>query len=94
MKRRRRGAVHALSIFLGQVCRSAPYSDDFKWEPENGAIVVAEQRALAVYRNDWGQVVIRAAATEYGEPDAFIVVSQEHLPALIAKLSAILKEVE
>jgi len=69
----------------------APYRDDFKWSPENGAVIVPQQQALAVYVNPWGQVVIRAAEANEGE-DAFIVVSPEHLPALIAKLSAILKE--
>ena len=72
----------------------APYSDDFKWEPENEAVIVAEQRAIAVYRNPWGQVVIRASASEYGDEDSFVVVSPEHVPALIAKLTAILKETE
>jgi hypothetical protein len=71
----------------------APYSDDFKWEPENGAVIVPQQPAIAVYVNPWGQVVIRAAGEDYGE-DAFIRVSPEHVPALIAKLTAIMKEVE
>src|SRR5262249_44881201 len=31
----------------------APYSDDFKWEPENGAVIVPQQQALAIYRNPW-----------------------------------------
>jgi hypothetical protein len=71
----------------------APYSDDFKWEPENGAVIVPQQPAIAVYVNPWGQVVIRAAGEDYGE-DVFIRVSPEHVPALIAKLTAIMKEVE
>ena len=62
----------------------APYSDDFKWEPENGAVIVPEQKAIAVYRNPWGQVVIRAGAAEYGDEDSFVVVSTEHVPALKA----------
>jgi hypothetical protein len=69
----------------------APYSDDFKWEPENGAVIVAQQQALAIYINRWGQIVIRAAGEDYGE-DVFIRVSPEHVPALIARLSAILKD--
>jgi hypothetical protein len=72
----------------------APYSDDFKWEPENEAVIVAQQQAIAIYINPWGQVVIRAGAADYGEEDAFVVVSPEHVPALIAKLTAILREVE
>src|SRR5262249_28165840 len=47
----------------------APYRDDFDWSPENGDVVVAPQKAIAVYRNPWGQVVIRAAASDYGEED-------------------------
>jgi hypothetical protein len=65
--------------------------DDFKWEPENEAVIVAQQQAIAIYINPWGQVVIRAAGEDYGE-DVFIRVSPEHVPALIAKLTAILKE--
>jgi len=52
---------------------------------------VPQQQALAIYVNPWGQVVIRAAGEDYGE-DSFVVVSPEHLPALIARLTAILKE--
>src|SRR5262249_44715682 len=70
---------------------TAPYRDDFEWNPENGAVIVPQQQALAVYINPWGQVVIRAAGEDaYGE-DSFVVVSREHLPALIARLTAIAK---
>ena len=71
----------------------APYRDDFDWSAENGDVIVAPQKAIAIYRNAWGQIVIRAAASDYGEEDSFVAVAPEHVPALIAKLSAILKEV-
>ena len=72
---------------------TAPYRDDFDWSPSNEDIIVAPQQAIAVYRNAWNQVVIRAAGEgDYGE-DVFIAIAPEHAPALIAKLSAILKEV-
>jgi hypothetical protein len=51
---------------------------------------VAPQHALAVYRNAWNQIVIRAAAAD--GVDTFIAVSPEHVPALVAKLTALLKE--
>ena len=72
----------------------APYRDDFNWSPENEDIIVAPQQAIAVYRNAWNQIVIRAAGGGDYSEDVFIRVSPEHLPALIAKLSAILKEGE
>lgn len=76
----------------GRPIARAPYADDFKWnDPENGDVIVPQQQAIAIYVNPWGQVVIRAAGEDYGE-DAFVVVSREHLPALIAKLLAIAKE--
>src|SRR5262249_45010892 len=55
----------------------APYSDDFKWEPENGAVIVPQQQAIAVYVNPWGQIVIRAEGDGYYNEDAFIAVSPE-----------------
>jgi hypothetical protein len=70
----------------------APYSDDFDWSPENEDIIVAQQQAIAVYRNAWNQVVIRAAGEDDYSEDVFIRVSPEHVPALIAKLTAIMKE--
>jgi len=86
------GAVVAAPADYGTPIARAPYSDDFNWSPENGDVIVAPQQAIAVYRNAWGQIVIRAAG--WPEDDAFVVVSPEHLPALIAKLSAILKEAD
>jgi hypothetical protein len=71
----------------------APYHDNFDWSAENEDVIVPPQQAIAVYLNRWNQIVIRAAGEDYGE-DVFIRVSPEHVPALIAKLSAILKEVE
>src|SRR5262249_26985756 len=85
-------AVVAAPADYGTPIARAPYSDDFNWSPENGDVIVAPQQAIAVYRNAWGQIVIRAAG--WPEDDAFVVVSPEHLPALIAKLSAILKEAD
>ena len=77
----------------GSPIATAPYSDDFNWSPENEDIIVAPQQAIAVYRNAWNQVVIRAAGEGDYSEDVFIRVSPEHVPALIARLSAILKEV-
>jgi hypothetical protein len=70
---------------------TAPYRDDFDWSPENEAVIMPSQQAIAVYFNRWGQIVIRAEGG-YGEEDVFIAIAPEHLPAVIAKLSAILKE--
>jgi hypothetical protein len=75
----------------GPPIATAPYSDDFDWSPTNEDIIVAPQPAIAIYRNAWGQVVIRAEEADDGV-DAFIRISPEHLPRLIDKLTAILKE--
>jgi hypothetical protein len=68
------------------------YRDKFEWSPENEAVIVPSQEAIAVYWNRWNQVVIRAAAEERCGEDVFICISPEHVPAVIAKLTAILKE--
>jgi hypothetical protein len=70
---------------------TAPYRDDFDWSPENEAVIMPTQQAIAVYFNRWGQIVIRAEGAD-GDEDVFIAIAPEHLPAVIAKLSAILKE--
>ena len=69
----------------------APYQDDFDWSPENEAVIVAPQEAIAVYRNVWNQIVIRAEDADDGV-DAFVRISPEHLPRLIAALTRILEE--
>ena len=64
------------------------WNDEFDWSPENGDIAVPPQPALAVYANAWGQLVIR------NDDDMFICVSPEHVPKLIDKMRAVLKELE
>jgi len=69
-----------------------PYDDGFQWVPENEDVVVAPPQGVAIYTNKWGHVVIRAPAGPDDIEDSFVIVAPEHLPALIAKLTAILKE--
>jgi hypothetical protein len=68
-------------------------SRDFRWEPENEDIIVPEQFALAIYRNHWGQVVLRQERSWDEDDDAFVRVNTESLPKVIARLQAILAEV-
>jgi hypothetical protein len=75
----------------GAVVATMPYCDDFDWAHDE-SVVVPAQPAIAVYINSREQVVIRAEGGDYGE-DSFVVISVEHLPKVIAKLTAILKEV-
>jgi hypothetical protein len=68
---------------------------DFDWSPKNGDIAVPGQRALAVYANAYGQLVIRVQADAYDDDgDPFIAVSREHVPKLIERMRAVLAELE
>jgi hypothetical protein len=66
---------------------------DFSWDPENGDVIVPEQRALAVYVNLWGQVVIREERRGWDdESDVYIRISMENLGKVIAALQAIQRD--
>ena len=65
-------------------------ADDFEWSFKNGAVIVPEQRELAVYTNNMGQAVIRVRADYPDESDdPFICISHGELPRVIAALQAI-----
>jgi hypothetical protein len=59
---------------------------DFKWTDKN--TVVRAQLAIAVYTNQYGEVVIRQA--DYTGDDSFIAIARANIPAVVA---AMLKEV-
>lgn len=63
-------------------------SDDFSWN--DGSIVIKPQRAIAVYANPAGNLIIRQEAYDTTEDDPFIVISREHVAAVIAALQATL----
>ena len=70
------------------------HNEDFRWEwePENEEIVVPEQLALAIYRNPWGQVIIRQQG--FMEEDVYVRLNAESLPKVIAKLQRLLRDIE
>jgi hypothetical protein len=72
-----------------QASHSEP--EGFSWEPENEDVIVPEQPGLAIYRNAWGQIVIRQPVLM--EEDTFVRFNIESLPQVIAKLQSILREV-
>jgi len=53
------------------------HNEDFRWEwePENEEIVVPEQLAFAIYRNPWGQVIIRQQ--RFIEEDVYVRLNAE-----------------
>ena len=51
-----------------------------------------EQRSLAIYKNNFGQAVIRAARYWDDEADTFIAVDHAQIPVVIAALRAIADE--
>jgi hypothetical protein len=68
--------------------------DGFDWSASNPDVVVPEQRPIAVYANPYQQVVLRVEGTEFDDGDPFIAISVEHVPAVIEKMRAVLKELE
>jgi hypothetical protein len=81
------------------LARAAPQNEaeqrddeDFLWRADNEDIVMPEQRATAVYRNCWGQVVIRQERTWDEDTDAFIIIARDHVPAVINRLQALLRQ--
>lgn len=69
-------------------------ADDFKWdELEAEATVVEEARAIAVYLNPKGDVVIRQQAA-YGidDEDPFVFIPMQRVPVLIARLQVLLRD--
>src|SRR3712207_7449439 len=46
-------------IATHQKKKAPPSASEEFWEPENGDILLHEQRALAVYENQWGEVTLR-----------------------------------
>ncbi len=59
-------------------------SDDKPYRPQD--VVIHEQPETAVFVNARGQIVVRQE--DYFEGDMWIIVSAEHVPALIAALEA------
>jgi hypothetical protein len=67
----------------GAIADAEPPDNGFRWSDEE-MVVVQHQPALAVYINPFNQIVLR---THGGyDDDAFIIISAEHLPKVIAKL--------
>jgi hypothetical protein len=87
-------AVNVPSPFEPAIATAVAESRDFRWEPENEDIVVPEQLALAIYRNHWGQVVIRQERAWDEEEDVYVRFNVESLPKVIAKLQAIRRAAE
>lgn len=64
--------------------------EQFDWSPNNGAVILPEQRSIAVYRNPWGQAVIRVEKNYPDEADdPFIVIDHANIYAVIGALKAI-----
>jgi hypothetical protein len=55
------------------------------WSPENPDLVIPGQPAIAVYRNPFGQVVMRQEDF-FGDDDSVIHISPENILSLIARL--------
>jgi hypothetical protein len=63
--------------------------DDFEWKPENDAVLLTDRPAVAVYLNNWNQIVIRTEARWNEEEDPCIWIDRRDAPALIKRLEAL-----
>jgi hypothetical protein len=65
----------------------APNNDDVFWSPGNPHLVAP---GLTVYLNNCGELVIRVLGLPW-EDEAFIVVPQDIVPALSAKIQQVME---
>ena len=71
---------------------SAHHDDGFDWSYKNQDVIVPEQRSLAIYKNNFGQAVIRVERNWDEEADPFVAIDYTQIPAIIAALRAIADE--
>jgi hypothetical protein len=65
--------------------------DQFNWGPENEDILAPESRALALYVNRWGQIVLRQKGGY--DDDVWILINIHDVPRLVERLKELAKEV-
>jgi hypothetical protein len=66
-------------------------SKDFDWSEDRANIVVKPVEAIAVYKNDDGNIVIRQQDA-MGDQDSFVVIPAQHAAKLIAAIRRELKD--
>jgi hypothetical protein len=77
-----------VSPWKPEVPTKEPEFDPFDKDGED--MVVKHQPAIAIYLNPWDAVVIRQRSD--GNDDPCIFICEEHLPAVISKLSEMLRD--
>ena len=68
---------------------SAQEDERFDLSFRNQDVIVPEQRSLAVYKNNFGQAVIRVERNWDEESDPFVAIDHAQIPTIIAALRAI-----
>ncbi len=65
--------------------------DKFEWDPENPSVICAPVQLIAVYRNSWGQAVIRQQEDMNAgdDGDQHVIVDRRDIPALVERLKQI-----
>jgi len=61
----------------------------FDWSADNEDVIVPEQRSLAIYRNQFGQAVIRMERRWDEDDDTCIPIDRAQIPVILAALEAI-----
>lgn len=62
-------------------------TEDNFWRDECDAIDVPPQRAVVVYRNRCGEIIIRQQAGWCDEDDAVVIITAENIPKLLAAIT-------
>jgi hypothetical protein len=73
---------------------AADSENDFDWIAEDrggGSVVIREQRAVAIYHNPDGDLVIRQERAWDQEEDAWIIINQENAQAFLDRLCEVME---
>jgi hypothetical protein len=78
---------------VGKTVRESVGQGDvqFNWGPENEDTLAPESRALALYVNRWGQIVLRQNGGY--DDDVWILINIHDVPRLVERLKELAKEV-
>lgn len=61
-------------------------NESYNWSDDNSELAILEQRAIAIYENSAGHIVIRQKALD-GEDDSIIIVKAQNVTQLTLRLN-------
>lgn len=85
-------AVAAIDAARAERARRLEEERDKTFDHDNEDLLVPRQPATSVYWNPYGQVVIIQDGSGDPDEDPYLLISREHVPKLIGRLTAMLKD--